>query len=97
MLEQIKSAGWTKQGVEVVERQVADISYEGVSCHIYLSRYADTNTCCAGLWNLQVYVGYTSNFSVSTSGIVNSAEEGMAKAARAIPHLHAAYLAGKEG
>lgn len=97
MLEQIKNAGWKKQAVSVTEKQEVDIKYEGVNCHIYLSRYADGEPHCGGRWNLQVYVGGYSAFNVSTSGMVASADEGMEKAARMIPHLHAAYIAIKGG
>ena len=95
MLEQIKNVEWKKQAVSVTEKQTADIEYEGVKCHIYLSRFADSEPHCGGRWSLQVYVGYCGTDSVMTGGLVASADEGMEKAARIIPVLHAAYLAIK--
>jgi hypothetical protein len=95
MLEQIKSADWKKQEVTTTTVQEANFVHDGVACLVYLARYADSEKWCGGKWNLQVRVGGYDNYSVSTSGIVDTAEQGMENAARMIPHLIAAYRACK--
>ena len=96
MLEQIKSADWKKQTVAVTTKQETEFKYEGTPCRVYLSQYAVTEQYCGGRWNLQVSVGGLS-FEVRTSGLVDTAEEGMELASRVIPALHAAHIAVKSG
>jgi hypothetical protein len=95
MLEQLKSANWKKQEVTTVAKQEAYFTHDGIDCHVYLSRYADTEHVCGGKWNLQVRVGGMANYGVSVCGIVDTEEMGMEHAARMIPHLIAAHRACK--
>lgn len=102
MLEQLKSADWKKQtvevvagpGVEVAIRQAADFDYNGAPCRVYLAQYGE-GAHCKGRWNVQVSVGYPCE--VRTSELVDSAEAGLELATRFIPVLHAAHLTLKGG
>mgnify|MGYP006279482073 CR=1 FL=1 len=95
MLEQIKSANWKKQEVTTYAKKEADFKHDGIDCHVYLSRYADTEQYFPGKWNLQLRVGGYGVFGVSVCGIVDTEEQGMEHAARMIPHLIAAHRACK--